>query len=79
MGAIPVVAEAAPWSLRSLRAASATTGILSAKADTPICCQHLIARPDALSYLRPDQRSSNRAFEIIQPKLRQMKVSPQAV
>ena len=48
MGAIPVIAEAAPWSLRSLRAASAVTGTLSAKADrlnvlkadTSICCQH---------------------------------------
>ena len=47
MGAIPVTAEAAPWSLRSLRAASAITGTLSAKADrlnvlkadTSICCQ----------------------------------------
>ena len=49
MGAIPVIAEAAPWSLRSLRAASAITGTLSAKADrlnvlnadTSICCQHM--------------------------------------
>ena len=39
----------------------------------------LIARPVALSYLRPNQRSSNRAFGIIQPKLRGMKVFPRAV
>ena len=44
MGGVPVIAEAAPWSLRSLRAASAITGILSAKADTSICCQHLVYR-----------------------------------
>ena len=52
MGAIPVIAEAAPWSPRSPRAASAITGTLSAKADrsnvlkadTSICCQHFISR-----------------------------------